>query len=847
MTAMLRARHSLSIKRKLQLVGLVSLVSVLALAGSSAHFALRTKAAAHLLLESGIVGTGLANRLELLLQTHKGLVLSAPAELNRERLSSTRETLRTLNAEIVTEVAKGQSGTHLQSASWSVLAGNLDRGLPALFGSGERVVDLAYNFVQDQSLALSQGPYAAASGGVLGQIADWRDHQSRLMDKQVARLLDNSDAMVSWAYWGAGTALLVGLFGFAIVHGLLNRLHRIQRAMLQLAGHDNAVLVPCLEDQDEIGAMARSVQVFRGNALMLSAQDVEIRRANLQLETALRNMSQGLCQYDADGRLDVVNQRFCEIYGLDIRRVQPGISFHDVLRISIEAGNYPGRTAQELVAERQAFVDQQTSGFVLQELGDGRIVAISHSPMQHGGWVATYEDVTARRAAEAQISHMARHDALTGLPNRMVLSERIEEVMADAGRGEQSAVLCLDLDHFKAVNDTLGHSVGDGLLRTVAARLKSCVRDGDIVARLGGDEFAIVQAGIARPEEAKLLAERIVTAIQAPFIIEGHQVVVGVSIGLALLPGDGASAETLLKNADMALYRAKLDGRGGFCFFEPGMDARLQHRRNLELDLRRGLQAQEFQLFYQPLINLDRDEVSGFEALLRWPHPERGMVPPGEFIPVAEEIGLIVALGEWVIRRACADAALWPGDLKVAVNLSPVQFRSRNLVPTVVAALAESGLQPGRLELEITESVLLQNNETTLAMLHELRALGARIALDDFGTGYSSLSYLRSFPFDKLKIDQSFIRDLSTRDDSIHIVRAVQSLCTGLAIPTTAEGVETEEQLAMLRFEGCTEVQGFLFSPARAVADLPSIVRRVSERPKQGRAKAVALFLDAAD
>lgn len=844
---MLDARHSLGIRGKLQLVGLVSLVSVLALAGSSAHFALRTRAAAHLLLESGIVGTSLANRLELLLQTQKGLVLSAPAQLSRERLSSTRETLHTLNAEIVAEVEKGLLGTQQQSASWSVLAANLGHELPTLFELGERVVDLANNFIQDQSLDLSQGPYTATSDGVLGQIVDWRDHESRLMDGQVTRLLNNSDAVVSWAYGGAGTALLVGLFGVAIVHGLLNRLHSIQRAMLQLAGRDNAVLIPCLEDQDEIGTMARAVQVFRGNALMLSAQDMEIRRANLQFEMALRNMSQGLCQYDADGRLDVVNHRFCEIYGLDSRRIQPGISFRDVLLISIEAGNYPGQTAQEVIDERQAFVDQQTSGLLLQELGDGRIIAISHSPMQHGGWVATYEDVTARRAAEAQVTYMARHDALTGLPNRIVLSERLEEAMADAGRGNQSAVFCLDLDNFKVVNDTLGHSVGDGLLRTVAARLKSCVRDGDIVARLGGDEFAIVQACIGRPEEAKLLAERIVTAIQAPFIIEGHQVIIGVSIGLALVPGDGASAETLLKNADIALYRAKFDGRGRFCFFEPGMDARLQHRRNLELDLRKGLQAQEFQLFYQPLINLDRDEVSGFEALLRWPHPERGMVPPCEFIPVAEEIGLIIPLGEWVIRRACADAALWPGNLKVAVNLSPAQFRSRNLVPTIAAALAVSGLQPGRLELEITESVLLQNNEATLAMLHELRALGARISMDDFGTGYSSLSYLRSFPFDKVKIDQSFIRDLSTRNDSIHIVRAVQSLCTGLAISTTAEGVETEEQLAKLRAEGCTEVQGFLFSPARAVADLPSIVRQVSERPKQHPAKTVALVLDAAD
>ena len=553
-------------------------------------------------------------------------------------------------------------------------------------------------------------------------------------------------------------------------------------------------------------------------------------------------MSQGLCLYDADDRLDVVNQQFFDIYHLDPIRVRPGVLFRDVLQISIDAGNYPGRNADELLAERQIFVNRRVPGVVLQTLGDGRIVAISHSPMQDGGWVATYEDVTARRTAEAQVVHMARHDALTALPNRVVLHERLEHAVSEAGRGTGSAVLCLDLDHFKAVNDTLGHPVGDGLLRLAAERLMACVRQGDLVVRLDGDEFAIVQADVGRPEEARLLAERIVGALQQPFVVEGHEIVTGVSIGLAIVPGDGTTAAILLKNADMALHRAKQDGRGGFCFFEPEMDRRLQRRRNLELDLRRGVLAEEFVLFYQPLVNLDRNEVSGFEALLRWPHPERGMVSPSEFIPVAEEIGVIVALGEWVIRRACADAALWPGDIKVAVNLSPVQFRSRNLVPTVVAALAESGLAPWRLELEITESVLLQDNAATLAVLHELRALGARISMDDFGTGYSSLSYLRSFPFDKLKIDQAFVRDLSTREDCVHIVRAVQGLCAGLGIATVAEGVETEGQLARLRAEGCKEVQGFLFSHARCVADVPGILRRINGGPKQN-----ALMLTAAE
>jgi len=640
--------------------------------------------------------------------------------------------------------------------------------------------------------------------------------------------------------WSAVLPLLAGFL--SVADWVSRRLQGVPWALLRLArgggraGRDSKA--PPSSGQGKTDA----VQAFKQVTRCASDQEAELHRANLRFETALSNMSQGLCLYDADDRLDVVNQQFFDIYHLDPIRVRPGVLFRDVLQISIDAGNYPGRNADELLAERQIFVNRRVPGVVLQTLGDGRIVAISHSPMQDGGWVATYEDVTARRTAEAQVVHMARHDALTALPNRVVLHERLEHAVSEAGRGTGSAVLCLDLDHFKAVNDTLGHPVGDGLLRLAAERLMACVRQGDLVVRLDGDEFAIVQADVGRPEEARLLAERIVGALQQPFVVEGHEIVTGVSIGLAIVPGDGTTAAILLKNADMALHRAKQDGRGGFCFFEPEMDRRLQRRRNLELDLRRGVLAEEFVLFYQPLVNLDRNEVSGFEALLRWPHPERGMVSPSEFIPVAEEIGVIVALGEWVIRRACADAALWPGDIKVAVNLSPVQFRSRNLVPTVVAALAESGLAPWRLELEITESVLLQDNAATLAVLHELRALGARISMDDFGTGYSSLSYLRSFPFDKLKIDQAFVRDLSTREDCVHIVRAVQGLCAGLGIATVAEGVETEGQLARLRAEGCKEVQGFLFSHARCVADVPGILRRINGGPKQN-----ALMLTAAE
>jgi diguanylate cyclase (GGDEF)-like protein len=448
-----------------------------------------------------------------------------------------------------------------------------------------------------------------------------------------------------------------------------------------------------------------------------------------------------------------------------------------------------------------------------QELRDGRVIAVSHQARATGGWVAVHEDITERRRTEAQISYLARHDVLTGLPNRMRFREHLELALLRMQRGENFGVLCLDLDHFKGVNDTLGHPFGDVLLKAVADRLRQCVAEGDTVARLGGDEFAIIRVDVERPEEVNILALKLVEALAVPYELDGNEIIVSISIGIALAPDDGTSPAQLLKNADMAMYRAKADGRGTRRFFEPEMDARVQARRALELDLRRAIIQGEFELHYQPLIDIKSEAITGFEALIRWNHSERGLVPPSEFIPLAEETGLIVPLGEWVLRTACAEASTWPSHIKVAVNLSAMQFKNRKLVEVIMNSLATASLSPYRLELEITESVLLQDDDATLAMLHQMRGLGVRISMDDFGTGYSSLSYLRKFPFDKIKIDQSFIRDLSPGDDSIAIVRAVASLAASLNIATVAEGVETADQLGIARAEGCTEVQGYFFSP----------------------------------
>ncbi|MEZ2146709.1 EAL domain-containing protein [Bradyrhizobium sp. DN5] len=543
----------------------------------------------------------------------------------------------------------------------------------------------------------------------------------------------------------------------------------------------------------------------------------QLGRQQIVLDSALENMSQGLCMFDADGKIMLFNERYAAM----LRRTDillTGRLLIDVLREEQAKGRWQG-DAEEFFARLVADAREgRTTTDVVNRFG--RSIRVVNQPMQGGGWVATFEDITEWLEAQAKISHMARHDALTSLPNRVLFHEQLEQGLRRTRSGDQLAVLCLDLDHFKDINDSLGHPIGDALLKEVGRRLKTTVGEHDTVARLGGDEFAVVQIGRSEETAARSLAGRLVEVISAPYEIDDHQIVIGVSIGIALAPQDGNNPDELLKNADLALYRAKADGRGTYRFFETGMDARAQARRLLEMDLRAALQRDEFEVYYQPIRDVASGRVVAFEALLRWNHPQRGLIAPISFIPLAEETGLIVQLGEFVLRSACTDAATWPDDVDVAVNLSPVQFKSPHLVASVTEALTASGLDARRLELEITESVLLQNSDATLATLHELRAMGVRISLDDFGTGYSSLSYLRSFPFDKIKIDRSFVSELATREDSMAIIRAVTGLGRSLGIVTTAEGVENDAQLELLRREGCTQAQGYLFSKPRPASDV---------------------------
>ena len=713
---------------------------------------------------------------------------------------------------------------------------------------------------------------------------------------------------------------------------------------------------------EEGGWVATHEDVTEHQRLLAAHQHSEkiVSEQKLQLDVALNTMIHGLCMFDPEGYIVLFNRRYSELMAQDAEQLR-GLSFRDLLKRRHATGAFPGDPEEFFT---RVMTSMQQGKPVIREIigANGITLRIVDQPMEGGGWVATYEDVTEqrhaerdrdrarafldliidsvpsaifvknaidrkyvlvnragerfwgisrqamvgktaaevfpetearniearddellqsgkslfdereiltpcdgvrsifsrrltfrdesekvryllgvvddvteRKTAEARIAQLAHFDPLTGLPNRTLFREQLEKELSFVRRGSQLALLYLDLDNFKSINDTLGHPCGDELLKAVAQRLRGCLRETDLIARLGGDEFAIVQTPLQDPKDAEGLAQRIRQAVTSDtYELDGHQTTTDLSIGIALAPGDGTAMDDLVKHADLALYGAKAEGRANYRYFEPEMNARMKQRRSLEIDLRSAIVNNEFELHYQPLINLQTQAIVGCEALLRWRHPQRGMIAPLTFIPVAEETGLINAIGDWVLRQACLEAMNWPSHISVAVNVSPVQFKTPSLVLTVISALAASGLPAHRLELEVTESVLMQNNEATLAMLHQIRDLGVRISMDDFGTGYSSLSYLRSFPFDKIKIDRSFIGDLSKGDDAVAIVHAILTLATSLKMTTTAEGVETAEQQRLLQATGCNEMQGFLFSPPRPADEIARLFKARGQPTKIG-------------
>jgi diguanylate cyclase (GGDEF)-like protein len=619
------------------------------------------------------------------------------------------------------------------------------------------------------------------------------------------------------------TLCLVAIVLLFLSSRITHPLVRITQTVAEVARGNWHVAVPDVRREDEVGDIARAVvvlerslaerdqlrdDVFAKNQI-LTEREAQLEEQNERFDAALNNMSQGLCMFGANGRLKVSNAQFLHIYGIAPEVLGPDSTHSDVWSLAGLA-DLAGRDRGE-----QGRVTTAT-------LADGRCVEITVQSMPDGGWVETHEDVTTSVIAQARITHLATHDALTGLPNRALLAERLAAAFSEHAQGGRAvAVICLDLDDFKGVNDTLGHPAGDDLLRQVGGRLTALSPPGSTVARLGGDEFAMVLSGSDLPDGALRLAEEALIQLRRPFLLADQFVSADASLGIAISAASDADGDDLLRRADLALYVAKADSSRRVRAFEPEMEERQHHRRWIERELRVAIANGQIELHYQPLFDLATNAVTGFEALARWPHPERGMISPGEFVPVAEATGLIDALGVYVLRTACAAAMEWPGTLRVAVNISPAQFREGNIDQIVEEVLQATRLPSQRLELEITESVILSQDKATYEMLTRLRRLGVRFSMDDFGTGYSSLSSLNSFRFDKIKLDQSFVRNLMERDEAAAIVHVVAELGRSLKITTTAEGVETEEQLARLRASGFCEVQGYLLSrpiPAAAVA-----------------------------
>ncbi len=539
------------------------------------------------------------------------------------------------------------------------------------------------------------------------------------------------------------------------------------------------------------------------------------------LDAAINNMTQGLLLFDASGRLVICNQRYIDMFGVSPDIAKPGCHLRDLIRHRQQLGSFVG----DVDAYCARFLDPKDDlvNDTVISTPDGRMIRLVYKRSPDGGWATTLEDVTERRRVAAKIEHLAHYDALTNLPNRTLFQRHAEGLLLQAA-DVQFAILYIDIDEFKRINDSLGHLIGDEFLRGVSGRLLEAVGPSDFVARLGGDEFAILQRDVVSDDDVEALIVKVYRALRTPFDCLGHSLGSDASIGIAIAPRHGTDLFGLLKSADLAMYAAKAAGRRTHRFFEPSMEAQAILRRELERDLRIAIAEDGFEIHYQPIVDLRSNEITGCEALLRWRHPVRGMISPADFIPVAEETGLIEEIGQWVLRTACAEATAWPAHIRVAVNVSPVQFRSPTLSLKVAAALADTGLDPRRLELEITEAVLIADDDAALVALNQLRALGVHIALDDFGTGYSSLSYLQRFPFDKIKIDRSFVKELTRGTGSASIIKAVVSIAADRDMITTAEGVETEQQRETVQMLGCTQMQGYLFSAARPAAEIRAML-----------------------
>ena len=821
---MLRVRRQ-TIASRLYLIGALALLSVAALAAGTVVCAVGTSRVADFLYRGGIVGVTTAGELELLLERHRRTIGAVPPELDCGRLALGGSTARDLQERI----------ERLLDRADDAFASSVKPMLPQLWESGEDVIKLAGTGAGEAALE-TERQYAAQAERLQGLIGAYRRARVAQAHAAARAISDRAQLFLGWtAVIALFASVLIGPLAFLMLRHILSRLARITAAMRRLAHQDTDVNVEAVASADEIGEMTHALAVFKENA-------IQLQQLNQWLDIALNNMARGLSMFDADQRLVICNSFYAQLYDMPEALARPGALFADILHhrtmlvASVDEHETLGPAGLALVLS--ALVERRTEGQIRQRLRNSRTIEVSVKPLPWGGWVALHEDVTDRLMAAERITRLARQDTLTGVANRLHFRESLEDAIAGLEGDSSFALLAIDLDRFKDVNDALGHPGGDALLTIVGHRLTTLARREDIVARLGGDEFAILQRNVTGRGDADALARRLVDVLRQPFLVHGKRIEIGGTVGIALAPQDGRTTEEVMRKADIALYRAKAAGKGTWRFYDPEMEGRMQARRQLEVDLAGAAERGELSLYYQPIVSLASRRVEGCEALIRWRHPSRGMVSPAEFIPIAEETGLICQVGKWALVEACRDAASWPDDLSIAVNLSVAQFAGPDLALATAEALDRSGLAAHRLVLEVTETLLLGDDPATLELMHRLRGLGVAIALDDFGTGYSSLSHLRSFPFDKIKIDQSFVRDLPQRKNCEAIVGAVAKLASYLEMTTVAEGVETEDHLARVEAAGCDSVQGYLFSRPVAAEDLVGVVAEINARLASGRVEA---------
>jgi len=821
--------HRLGLSAKLYGVAGLMFVALAIQAGGSFHLAGGLQAASSALGGDALSGNARAEHIAAELASHRATVEAVSAVAHPQEYQLRLTMHRSLIDRIRRHIHQERARTAPQDR-WIIDRINRDlveldltgeAALRAMLHASSQADGGTHDVVGTAALQRSLRVFALSASRITDDTAMWREDRRKVAHDALATLDRSVAAVARWSVAAAIAAAALGLLGLAVLRGVLKRLGGITRAMLQLSRHEASVPIPGVDEPGPIGDIARAVAVFRDDARELERRGIERAIASSRLDAALNNMTQGLVMVDGAGRLVVWNRRLAEIFRVSGSALAAGMTIGEALGpgVATRHGAAAGPEGLASVAAGGAAGSAAEHRFVLT-LDSGVVVQANLVPLRDGGWLATYDDITERRRNEARLVHLARHDALTDLPNRIVLRESVARAAALAQRSNPFAMLSINLDRFKSVNDALGHEYGDNVLRQVAQRLRHHVRATDTICRLGADAFVVVQPDLNQPASAAALATRLIEVLRQPYATADGLAILGASVGIALGTASDGDADVLLRNAELAQQRAKQDGGNTMRFYAPEMDALAQERRLLERDLHLALERGEFELFYQPLISVRDRRICAFEALLRWHHPQRGPIRPDVFIPLAEEIGLIVPIGAWVLRHACAEAARWPRDVSVAVNLSPVQFGREGLVALVEEAVAAAGIDATRLELEITESVLLRDSAATLDILHRLRALGVRISMDDFGTGYSSLSYLRSFPFDKIKIDKSFVHGLDGSEESEAIVRAIAGLGHSLGIATTAEGVETLYQLDTLVADGCTEMQGYLFSPPRPASDV---------------------------